>query len=273
MTILEQKEKLCSYRGRSVCPEDFARFWSERWCVSNPKEIRRTPVQFKNPAAVYEELHIAVKNGRTIQARYIRPSGEGRFPTLLMFHDQDRGVRGWHHMTRFVASGYAVVALEREPLHMDWLCAPDPQMLEQCDTDALALVRAALLLPQTDAAHLVSWGEGFGGGLAIVAAAISDVEMRCAALHPLPADFRGCCDGVEEGLFPKLDYVDLANFAPMLKGELLLGTGLLDRIAPPAEQYAIYHRAVCPKRHLVYPKYEHERINFFENELLKFLSI
>ena len=71
--------------------------------------------------------------------------------------------------------------------------------------------------------------------------------------------------------FDKLDYVDAVNFAPMLKGQLLLGTALMDKIAPPEGQYALYHRAGCEKTHFVYPKYEHERINFFEHEVLKFL--
>ncbi|MFR4560851.1 MAG: acetylxylan esterase [Flavonifractor plautii] len=60
---------------------------------------------------------------------------------------------------------------------------------------------------------------------------------------------------------------------PLLTCPLLLGTGLLDQTASPKCQYAIFNRARGPKTHLVYPKYGHERINFFENELLKFFHI
>ena len=98
-------------------------------------------------------------------------------------------------------------------------------------------------------------------------------EVRCAALNPMPADFRRRNGVSDEKLLSALDYMDPVNFAPFLRGALLMGTGLMDKVAPPEGQYAIYNRAVCPKRHLVYPKYEHERINFFENELIKFLHL
>ena len=87
----------------------------------------------------------------------------------------------------------------------------------------------------------------------------------------MPADFRRTNGGADEERFSALDYLDPVNLAPLLRGPLLMGTGLLDKVAPPEGQYAVYNRAVCPKKHLVYPKYEHERINFFEDELLKFL--
>ena len=37
----------------------------------------------------------------------------------------------------------------------------------------------------------MTWGEGFGGGLAIVAASLVPGVIRCAALNPLPGDLRG----------------------------------------------------------------------------------
>lgn len=69
----------------------------------------------------------------------------------------------------------------------------------------------------------------------------------------------------------KLDHLDAVNFAAQLRRPFLLGTALLDETAPPEGQYALYNRAICEKRHFIYPKCAHERINFFENEVLKFL--
>ncbi|MEG0321948.1 MAG: acetylxylan esterase, partial [Oscillospiraceae bacterium] len=101
---------------------------------------------------------------------------------------------------------------------------------------------------------LIAWGEGLGGGLAIGAAGQTpEAFCRCAALHPMPQSCK--------------------EFAPRLTCPLLLGTALMDRIAPPEGQQAVYDSATCPKQHLVYPKYEHERINFFEDKLPKFFHI
>ena len=46
----------------------------------------------------------------------------------------------------------------------------------------------------------------------------------------------------------------------------------MDTYAPPSAQAAIYNRLTCPKEWKLYPKYAHERINFFENQLLYFLQ-
>ena len=67
-----------------------------------------------------------------------------------MFHDAGRPVRGWHHMTRFVALGYAVFALENR-------AEADAQTQF---ADAQAAARAALSLPTT--LNLIAWGEGLG---------------------------------------------------------------------------------------------------------------
>lgn len=80
------------------------------------------------------------------------------------------------------------------------------------------------------------------------------------------------CDGAVGTDRAVLDGLDPVSFAALLTCPLLLGTGLLDQTA--------FAKPIChlqsgrgPKTHLVYPKYEHERINFFENELLKFFHI
>lgn len=113
-------------------------------------------------------------------------------------------------------------------------------------------------LPRTDRARLITWGEGLGAGLAIDVAAMIPGVVKCAALNPVPADFRtaweqNCNESIyagvisyfrnhdpehtqEEQLFSTLDYLDCVNFASMLKSELLLGTSEMDTTAPPDTQ-------------------------------------
>lgn len=45
----------------------------------------------------------------------------------------------------------------------------------------------------------------------------------------------------------------------------------MDTYAPPKGQAAIYNNLQCEKQWKIYPKYGHERVNFFENELVRFL--
>lgn len=257
MTVSERKKMLEAYAGRNRCPADFDKYWKKRYGEILISSIRRQPVPFMNSCAVYEELTVRTGEGRESSARYIRPRGEGPFPVLFLFHDLGRPVRGWHHMTRFTALGWSVIALENpSELKTEDL---QGQTLENLYLDALAIVKAAQLLPETGKI-LSTWGEGFGGGLAIVTAALLGGDTRCACLNPMPAE-------IQE------EYLDIANFSRMLTGQLLMGTGLMDTISRPEGQYAVYNPAHCQKWHFVYPKYAHERINDFENEHIKFLNL
>ena len=108
MTITEQKAFLRSYTGQAQAPADFAQRWQETAAALHPA-VSCAPVAFGNPCGVYERLTVTF-DGRSVTARVIRPAADGVHPLLLMHHDLNRGVRGWHHITRFLALGFGVVA-------------------------------------------------------------------------------------------------------------------------------------------------------------------
>lgn len=90
-------------------------------CASNLEiqGLAITAIDFANPCARYSEVSFELGDD-AVHARLIEPVGRarvsGRVPLCLMFHDVDRPVRGWHHMTRFAAMGYAVLALDDEAI-------------------------------------------------------------------------------------------------------------------------------------------------------------
>lgn len=258
MIISEYKKKLEAYRGSTPIPADFREFWAARMAQA-PLSVTTEPVPFANPMAVYENLTLSMGDF-SIRARVIRPARAGKHPLVLMFHDLNREIRGWHHMTRFIAQGYGVVALDAPVNKADWRQNPEAIGFENYIRDALILAQFARKLPWVDEQRIVTWGEGLGGGLAIAAAAMLPEQVRCCALNPMPADVES------------LPYCDIAAFAPGVRGKVLLGVCLMDTVAPPEGQYAIYNRLTCPKGIKVYPKYVHERVNFFENEFLAFLQ-
>ena len=191
---------------------------------------------------VYERLELPGPAG-PIAARCVRPRGQDRLPTVLLFHDATRPGRGWHHLARYVALGMAVVQMEN---HAGVAATPD----DPAFADALACARAVAELPFVDAARLMSFGEGFGGALALWVA--SHVRLACAAAvnaYPL------------ERILPRAQQVSCP---------VLLGTAGMDELASVEDQDAL--AAALPQveqRH--YPKYAHERINAYENALMAFL--
>ena len=152
--------------------------------------------------------------------------------------------------------GFAVVAPELACTSNDAFAAVRDaetsrfaELIEQALAGAVA--GAAWLGGRADA--FVTWGEGFGGTLAIAVAALAEgVPVRgVAALNPLGEA--------------------LVTLAPRLTVPLLLGTCMMDEIAPPRVQAAIAHHVAGPVRRFVYPKFAHERVNDFEDELLIWL--
>lgn len=59
-----------------------------------------------------------------------------------------------------------------------------------------------------------------------------------------------------------MDYFDTVSFARFFHGSFRLGTGLLDDVALPECQIAVYHAVPGSKEHYFFQKYGHERINF-----------
>lgn len=174
MTITEQKAFLRSYTGQAQAPADFAQRWQETAAALH-SAVSCAPVAFGNPCGVYERLTVTF-DGRSVTARVIRPAADGVHPLLLMYHDLNRGVRGWHHITRFLALGFGVVAPEAEPFRADWKVQPAQAAFRQRYLDALAVAKAALALPWVDTGRVYTFGEGFGGGLAL----LGSVALPCS---------------------------------------------------------------------------------------------
>ena len=253
MNCSERIRYLETYQGNNRSVKQVVEYWKNAYQEISIRSIRLEPVITENGRAIYEKVQVTTKKGKTVSAKFIRLADDGPFPLLLLFHDLARPCRGWFHMTRFVTMGWAVMAIENaEQLTKEDLTDEILKVLYQ---NALILTKAAVMLPDIDSQVIGTWGEGFGGGLAIVSAALSEERTLCTCLNPLPA-------GRENPL------VSIENFTPLLHGYFLMGTGMMDDMADPEGQFAAYNRAGCEKKHLVYPKFGHERINHFEDQHL-----
>ena len=206
-----------------------------------------TAIDFVNPCARYSEVSFELGD-HAVHARLIEPVGRARVservPLCLMFHDIDRPVRGWHHMTRFAAMGYAVLALDDGVAGTDDLQRgiASPAFVERVRWGC-ALAKVARNLDGVDSDRIFAWGEGLGGGVALAVSALDERGLACTAVaNPIPG------------------------------GSVLMGTSLMDAVSDPKGQFAVFNGLECDRRHIIYAKYAHERINAFENEVVDFLN-
>ena len=269
------------YLGADAAPEGLASYWSaraERALTARPHELAEVGID--TPVAAYRELSFASTDGQGVRARVLLPKAEGPHPLILVFHDMDRGVRGWHHLTRYLAPGYAVCHLECRPWAKDvtagWQDGADGLVLAQLVDDALAMAGIARTLEGVDASRIVTWGEGLGGLLSLACAALVPGVAKCAAFNPTPADFRGSWEvgasdlafsgvtrhfreedpvaGRLDEFFGALGYVDAASFAALLlrpHGRGPAAAWVLRRLQPRGlrQEGAGHVPQVCPRAH------------------------
>lgn len=161
--------------------------------------------------------------------------------------------------------------------------------------DIRILCRIVRRLEGIDLDRVCINGASQGGALGIACAALDPgLPKKAAILYPFLSDFQkvwelGADAIAYEGLryysrwfdptgeragerFTKLGYIDTHNFAHLVKCEVLFGTGLSDGVCPPCTQFAVYNNLRCKKRHLLFPDYEHEEIQAFDDMVLSFFN-
>ena len=216
-----------------------------------------TAIDFANPCARYSEVSFELGED-VVHARLIEPTGSARtserVPLCLMFHDVDRPVRGWHHMTRFAAMGYAVLALDEDAVGVSDLRqgVASPAFAKRVRWGC-AMAKVARDLDGIDPDRVFAWGEGLGGGIALAVSALDEQGLACTAIaNPLPGG--------------------LEALSSRVCGSVLMGTSLMDAVSDPKGQFAVFNGLECDRRHIIYAKYAHERINAFENEVVDFFN-
>lgn len=308
-------DQLQAYKGRRKLPEDFDAFWNHQIerAKNHPLVYTRTPVLFKNKHIECFDLTFKAFDQATIYAKYMRPAHPKKVPVMLTFHMYGGASRSWHHLARYCALGYGVLAMDcrgqggksedigsvKGPTVCDHILAEIEDEIAnmyytKVYTDALLLSYIATKLDGLDADNMITSGNCQGGAIALALAALNPKVRKCSAQYPILADFQRVWDmdldcDLYEGLryhfrwfdpmharvdafFNKLAYIDVVNFAHRIHCPLLIGTGLLDTKSPPSTQYAIINNARCPKKHIIFAKYGHELINFFDDENLKFIA-
>lgn len=69
-----------------------------------------------------------------------------------------------------------------------------------------------------------------------------------------------------------LSYVDTLYFGSAITCPVLMCTGLLDPVTPPASAFALYHEIASSYKHIdPYPQYEHETVPFHELKKMQFV--
>ena len=174
---------------------------------------------------------------------------------------------------------------------------PDPRKLafRQIFLDTAQLAKIVAAFPEVDANRIGAQGGSQGGALTLACAALAPhLIKRAAPTFPFLCDYQrvwemDLAEGAYEELktyfrqfdprhkrereiFTKLGYIDVQHLAPRIRAEVLMGTGLMDRICPPSTQFAAYNRITSKKNVIIYPDFAHEHLPDFGDLVFQFMA-
>ncbi len=170
---------------------------------------------------------------------------------------------------------------------------PDRLLFRNIFLDTAQLAGIVMNLPEVDATRVGAMGGSQGGALTLACAALEPGINRAAPVFPFLCDYRRVWNmdldqnayeelrtyfrhfdprhEREDEIFLKLGYIDVQNIAKRIRGEVLMGTGLMDNICPPSTQFAAYNKITSPKQVVIYPDFSHENLPGFQDQTYAFM--
>lgn len=171
---------------------------------------------------------------------------------------------------------------------------PEQLLYRSIYLDCAQLAGIVMNMPEVDGARVGSTGGSQGGALAIACAALEPRIKRCATLYPFLSDYRRVweMDQAKDAYaelrtffrmfdptharidewFRRLGYIDIQHLSPRIKGDVLMGTGLMDSICPPSTQFAAYNKMSCKKEMIIYPDFGHEGLPGWGDRVYEFFE-
>lgn len=157
---------------------------------------------------------------------------------------------------------------------------PEALYFKRVFLDTVIASRILMSLGEVDEESIFVQGASQGGALALVCAALEPRIKRVFTTHPYLSDYRRAFEldiknsayeelfywfrfrdplhENEENFFRTLEYIDVQHFAPRIKAEVIMATGLDDEICFPSTQFAVFNKITSPKDVILLPEYGHE---------------
>jgi len=173
----------------------------------------------------------------------------------------------------------------------------DPKRLafRQIFLDTALLAKIVAGFREVDAGRMGAYGESQGGALTLACAALAPHRIkRAAPTFPFLSDYKRVWEmdqakdayaelryffrmfdprhEREHEIFTRLGYVDVQHLAARIRGEVLMGTGLMDTVCPPSTQFAAYNKITSKKHMEIYPDFAHELLPGFRDKVFRFLT-
>lgn len=294
-------EELKKYKPYPTKQPDFKEFWEKslKLLAAIPVEYELTPYDYPVRGVKVFRISFRGFESANMDGWFAIPEGTGMYPGLVLFHGYNWAFDGQLHDTvNWALKGYASLQLlvrgqqgnsvdntiVTAGFNAGWMTkgilSPEEYYYRAVYLDAVRAVEVLASIPQVDAARIGVSGGSQGGGLALAAAALSDIPKVATAEYPFLSNFERAIDIVPQGPYLELNeyfrrnsdpvveakakktlsYFDVMNLAPWIKCHTWICIGLVDEITPPSTVFAAYNHLECLKEISVFRYFGHEYI-------------
>ncbi|WP_348786665.1 acetylxylan esterase [Leifsonia sp. NPDC080035] len=298
-------DELRAFRPEVEEPADFDAFWAATiaearaaGAASGGAVLR--PAETPVTQLTIEDLTFPGFGGEPVRAWVSRPKDTaGPLPAVVQYqgYNGGRGLPGENVL--WALAGYVHVFMDTRGQGSGWGsggATPDPHgsgpatagfmtrgihdpaehFYRRVFTDAVRAVDATRSLPFVDAVRVAVTGGSQGGGIALAAGALAevqavlpDVAFLCAyrrgAEVAIGGPFRELATYLSvhrdevDTVFRTLSYLDGVNFARRIHAPALFSVALMDAVVPPSTTFAAYNHLAAQDRAIeVYPFNDHE---------------
>mgnify|MGYP002584729421 FL=1 len=271
-------------------------------------EIKRN--EFQTPFCECYDIFFHGIEKAVIHVKYLKPRNiMGKIPAIIEFHGYGGCSKDWTYKLPYAACGIAVFSMEcrgqmgdstdsfgvqnhfRNYNLIRGVMTPEDLYYKKVFLDALDLMDIVMEFDYININKIGTMGYSQGGGIALALAALNTNVNKVFAVYPFLSDYKRCWDmdtGAayeeikdyfrqrdpqherENEFFNNLGYIDIQNMAHWIKADVVMITGLMDKVCPPSTQFAVYNKLLCRKKHLIFPEYGHEdMLNGLQDENLK----
>lgn len=315
MNAIEQRklELLQCLTQPTLDRETVDEFWNDRLAENeeHPLEITVTPEPVPYLGMKVSKVSFMGYAETMIHAWYIQPAsdngGEEGVPCIVTFpgYTGDRGYP--ERYAHFVLLGYAVLAVDvrgqlgetgnllpqEHGVTKGWitqgLLDKEQSYYMALAMDTVRAIETAAQLPGVDAARIAITGASQGGGIALLAGALSsrvaavaaDIPNLCrldygvlnstSSLTEIADYLKRYPEHLELAL-ENLAYFDIVNLAHRFTVPVMMSAGWKDTVCMPEAIYAAYNRIESPKQMRDYPFSGHEVNEFQRRETVLFFQ-
>jgi len=172
--------------------------------------------------------------------------------------------------------------------------SPEKLLFRSIFLDTAQLAGIVMSMSEVDANRVGAMGGSQGGALTLACASLEPRIKKLAPVYPFLCDYKrvwemdltvGAYEEIrtyfrqfdplhlhEEEVFKKLGYIDLQHLVKRIRGEVLMGIGLMDTICPPSTQFAAYNKITSPKESVIFPDFGHEGLPGFGDRAFMFMA-